>query len=301
MKKVAVVILHYKGKKLTFGCLKSIGKVKKDGFEVMTLVIDNHSPEPIDKIPKNFKETFLIKNKANLGFAEGNNVGIKQALKKKADFVFMLNNDTVLDREVLVQLVKVLSLNEKTGLAAPKIYFAPGYEYHRARYKSSERGRVIWYAGGSIDWQNVLASHRGMDEVDRGQHDKIEETQFISGCAMMVKREVFEKIGFLDKRYFLYLEDAEFCLRAKKAGFALFYAPKAKLWHANASSSKVGGSLHDYYLARNRILFGLKYASWRTKLALFRESLRLLFTGRPWQRIGIRDYYLGKFGQGSYR
>jgi len=242
MKKVFIVVLHYKGKQFTRQCLLSLEKTKTAGFSLKAVVVDNNSPEPITDLKKEFNRYIFIENKENLGFAEGNNVGIRKALQDGADYVFVVNNDTILDKNLLVQLFKVASLNDKqslllrnkTAILGPKIYFAPGYEYHKERYKENDQGKVFWYAGGIIDWQNILVSHRGVDEVDHGQYDEEAETGFTSGCAMFVKREVFEKIGLFDKRYFLYLEDVEFCQRAKKAGFEVVYTPKAKLWHANA-------------------------------------------------------------------
>lgn len=300
MKKVFVVILHYKGKQLTRQCLLSLQKTKVGDFSFEIIMVDNHSPEPIDELKKEFKKVIFLKNSQNLGFAEGNNVGIREALKRKANYVLLLNNDTTVDRNLLSELFKTSEKDKKIGIVAPKIYFAPGYEYHQSRYKPNEQGKVFWYAGGKIDWQNVLCSHRGVDEVDQGQYDKQKETGFVSGCAMLVKRKVFEKIGLFDKNYFLYLEDADFCQRAKRVGFKVIYQPEGKVWHFNAGSSEVGGPLHDYFLTRNRMLFGLKYASLRAKFNLIKESIKLLITGRGWQKIGIRDFYLRKFGQGSW-
>ncbi len=300
MKKVFVVVLHYKGRQFTRKCLSSLEKIKTTGFSLKTVVVDNCSPEPIEKLKKEFEKVVFLKNSQNLGFAEGNNVGIREVLKKKADYVLVLNNDTTVDKDLLSELVRTAEKDKKIGIVAPKIYFAPGYEYHQSRYKPSEQGKVFWYAGGKIDWQNVLCSHRGVDEVDKGQYDKQTNTDFVSGCAMLVKRQVFEKIGLLNKRYFLYLEDVEFCQRAKKAGFKVVYVPKAKIWHFNAGSSEVGGPLHDYFLTRNRMLFGLKYASWRAKFNLIKESIKLLITGRERQKIAIRDFYQQKLGKGSW-
>jgi GT2 family glycosyltransferase len=301
MKKVFVVILHYRGKEFTRQCLLSLKKIKTEGFLLKTVVVDNHSSESIASLKKEFFNEIFIKNRTNLGFAEGNNVGIHYALRQKADYIMLLNNDTQVDSEMIIQLIKAADADDKIGILGPKVYFMPGFEFHQDRYRPEERGKVIWYAGGIIDWKNVLAVHRGVDEVDKGQYDKKIETDFISGCAMFVKREVFEKIGLLDKKYFLYLEDNDFCQRAKREGFKLVYAPKAKLWHANAGSSAVGGSLHDYYLTRNRMLFGMRYAPRWTRFALIRESIKLLFAGRKWQKAGIRDFYLRRFGYGEIR
>jgi len=302
-KKVAVVVLHYKEKDLTIKCLKSIDNLRKD-FSLTKILVDNDSPEPIGGVEKKFKNIVVLKNSQNLGFAEGNNVGIRYALKNGADWVLILNNDTTMAPDLLIQLIKQGNLINQSGILGPKIYFAPGFEYHKNRYKSAQRGKVFWYAGGIIDWNNVYCSHRGVDEVDRGQYDPPaggEETDFVSGCAMLVKKEVFEKIGLFDPRYFLYLEDVDFCQRAKKAGFKIVYVPQGKVWHYNASSSEVGGGLHDYFITRNRLLFGMKYAPLRTKIALLKESFRIFFKGRHWQKIGVRDFYLKKFGKGSWK
>lgn len=300
MKKASLIILHFANQELTEQCLESVRKLKTRGSGLQTIVVNNNSQENLQDLGRKFSEAVFIKTGQNLGFAGGNNVGIRKALEDGADAIFIVNNDTILDKNLLVQLAGAADLNGKTGVLGPKIYFAPGYEFHKEKYKPSDRGKVFWYAGGIIDWQNVLASHRGVDEVDRGQYDERIEADFVSGCAMFVKREVFDRIGLLDERYFLYWEDADFCQRASKAGFKVVYTPKAKLWHANAASSVVGGPLQDYYLTRNRLLFGMKYAPWRSRAALLRESLKLLLMGRKWQKKGVRDFYRGKFGKGSY-
>jgi GT2 family glycosyltransferase len=110
-----------------------------------------------------------------------------------------------------------------------------------------------------------------------------------------------EKAGLFDEKLFLYFEDADLSQRVLRAGYTIIYAPKAVIWHANAASGGGSGSiLHDYYITRNRMIFGMKYAPLRSKIALVRESLRLLVSGRQWQKIGIRDFYIGKFGKGSF-
>lgn len=307
MLKIFLVILNWNGWKMTLGCLKSLEGIKRDGFVVEVVVVDNgstdESVERINELTKlriNELAIKLIKNKENLGFAGGNNVGIKYALENKADYVCLLNNDTRVSPDFLVELVKVAGEDRAIGVVGGKIYFEKGYEFHKERYQESELGKVIWYAGGKVDWQNVLASHRGVDEVDRQQYDRTEETDYVNGCLMLIKREVFEKIGLLDKKYFLYFEENDFSQRAKQAGFKLYFAPKAVIWHLNAGSSAPGSGLHDYFLTRNRLLFGLHWAPFRSKAALIKESFRILVGGRPWQKTGVRDFYLGRFGRGSW-
>lgn len=301
--KIFVVVLNFNGGDFILDCLTSLEDVKKPkGATLEFVVVDNNSTDgSVKAIKEKFPQVTFLESKVNLGFAEGNNVGLRYAVDNGADEIIVLNPDTVVDQDLVINLDKIAQKNPKAGILGPKIYFAPGYEFHKGKYQKSERGKVIWYAGGVMDWDNVLASHHGVDEVDRGQHEKIGKTDFISGCCMMVKREVFENIGFFDSRYFLYWEDNDFSQRAKKAGFGLLYVPGAHLWHLNAGTTGGSGShLHDYYTTRNRLLYGLSYTPWRARFALFRESLKLLVAGRPWQRKGVIDFYLRKFGKGSY-
>lgn len=304
MNKVAIVILHFNGRKDTLECLESVKKLTKNNYEILSVVVDNGSEEPFEIQDSEFKVQNLeiIRNEKNLGFAGGNNVGIKYALAQGASHIIVLNNDTILNEDLVEELLATSQSQEQIGVVVPKIYFAKGFEYHKERYSKEDLGKVIWYAGGKMDWKNVIGYHRGVDEIDRGQFDKKEETDFATGCCMLVKREVFEKIGLLDEKYFLYYEDSDFSQRIKKRGYKMVYNPKAFLWHKNAGSAGgSGSSLQDYYITRNRLIFGLRYSSLRTKFSLVRESTRLIISGRAWQRRGVLDFYLKRFGKGSYR
>ncbi len=211
--------------------------------------------------------------------------------------------DTVqaVDKDLVTELIKAAKKYPKAGALSPKIYFAKGYEFHKDRYKESELGKVIWYAGGDIDWNNVYGKTRGVDEVDKGQFDKTGETDFVTGTCTLLRRKTLEDTGFFDKKYFMYYEDTDLSQRMKKKGWKILYVPKAKLWHKVAQSSGIGSNLNDYFTTRNRLLFGLRYAKFRAKLALVKESIKFLFTGRKWQKIGARDFYLGRFGKGSWK
>ncbi len=314
MKTVSIIILNFNGTKDTLECLESIQKLQVIGYKLQVIVVDNGSrPEDDRPLAEKLKiqsaswriNFQFIKNKENLGFSGGNNVGIRYALDKGADYVVILNNDTVLDKNLIIELLKVAESDKKIGIVVPKIYFAKGQEFHKDRYAASDKGKVIWYAGGIMDWPNVMGIHRGVDEVDHGQYERLEKTEFATGCCMIVKKEVIEKIGppagGFDEKYFLYYEDADFSMRVKHAGYTIMYAPKAVIWHLNAGSvGGSGSSLQDYYTTRNRMLFGLRFAPLRSKIALFRESIRLFVTGRKWQRVGIRDFYCSRFGKGSF-
>lgn len=300
---IFVSIINFNGSKNTLNCLKSLDEVVRLDFNLKVIIVDNGSSEKLNLNGSKYKNfpLKLIRSDKNLGFSGGQNLGIKYALGNGADFVVILNNDVILDKNIFVELLKIFEEKKDCGLVSPKIYFAKGYEFHKERYQEKDLGNVIWYAGGKMDWNNVIGSHRGVDEVDKGQYEKAEETNFASGCCIMIKREVFEKIGVFDEKYFLYYEDNDLNQRAKKRGFKVYFQPKGKLWHLNAGSSGSGSTLHDYYITRNRLLFGFKYALPKVKLALFRESLKILLSERHWQKIGVRDFYLQNFGKGSYK
>lgn len=305
--KISVVILNYNGIKDTLSCINSLLYGVFPSVFLNLILVDNQSFEnPEKKIsesfeiysrqhPKNNKKLIYIQNPKNLGFAEGNNIGIKKALSLKSDYILLLNNDTVVDTGLFKTLLKTAK-EKQWDIIGPKIYFYPGCEFHYDRYKQSELGKVVWYFGGKIDWKNMIFSHSGVDEIDRGQFKKDHETDYVSGCAMFVRAGVFKKIGFLDKRYFMYLEDMDFCQRAKLSGFHIGVSAKAVVWHKNASSSgKPGSEFHVYYQTRNRLIFAFKYAGWKMRLLLLRESLRQFFLNDI-RRKAVLDFYLHNFG-----
>lgn len=302
-KKVIISLIDYNGKKNTIECLKSLDKINTDDIDTTILVIDNASKDRVlekDLQTENIPVK-LITNEENLGFSGGHNVGMQFAIEEDADYILLLNNDTQVDKDFMTELVKVAESDEKIAAVGSKIYFSKGNEFHKERYNEKELGHVFWYAGGITDWNNVYGVHRGVDEVDKGQYDTTEQTDFASGCSVLLNIKVLKEVGLFDDRYFLYYEDGDLQERIKRAGYKIFYAPKSILWHINAASSGGSGSpLQDYYISRNRMLFGFLYAPVKTKFALIRESLRIMLNGRQWQKKGVQDFYLKKFGKGSY-
>lgn len=304
MKHVFISLLNFNGLKNTLACLASLKNIKLNNFKLTIVAVNNPSKEEFDLKINSLGEIPLvvIKNSKNLGFAGGNNIGIEYALENGADYVLILNNDTYVDKDFLVELLKVAEQNSSAGILVPKIYFASGFEFHKDRYSQKEKGKVFWYGGGEMDWANVIGHHRGVDEVDRGQYNKTEETEIATGCCMLIKKEVLNNVGLFDDKYFLYYEDADLSIRVKKKGFQIVYVPTSIIWHKNAGSAGGSGSvLQDYYITRSRLLFGFRYAPTRSKLALFRESLSILLRGRRWQKRGVIDFYLGRMGKGSYK
>ena len=294
--KLAIVILNFNGLDDTLTCLDSIRKLKTDDVFLETIVVDNFSSDGSQEALPKIKDIVLIQNRDNLGYAGGNNVGIKYALKRNADAVLILNNDTIVDSGFVLNFITAL---DRADLISPKIYFAKGFEFHKSRYSPKDLGKVIWSAGGEIDWANVLGKHLGVDEVDKGQFAKRKQITFATGACVLVRRGVFEKIGYFDEKYFLYLEDMDFCVRAKKAGFKIIFEPEAIIWHKNAGSSGGSGSiLQDYFITRNRLLFAFQYASLKTKFAVLRQVLRQIKNST--KRKALFDFLTLNFGKGSY-
>lgn len=300
MKKVFIIILNWNRFEDTFDCLRSVRSLNVQGYELKILIVDNGSTDGSLEKLKGIKDISLISNECNLGFAGGNNIGIKYALQNGADYVVIINNDVILEKNSLNQLVKTALNNPTFGAISPKIFFEKNYEFYKNKYNETDKGKVIWYAGGIIDWKNVYGSGRGVDEVDKGKFDKITNTDFATGTCMLLTRTALEKVGVFDDKYFMYYEDTDLSQRLKRKRFEVIYTPNATIWHKVSQSSGIGSDLNDYFITRNRMLFGIKYASLHTKFALLKESIKLLLNGRKWQKIGIRDFYLGNFGKGTW-
>lgn len=309
MKKIAIIILNYNGKNDTLELLNSLKKLrtclptgKTTNYELRTIVVDNASSDgSVSAIKQQFSDIDIVQTGLNKGFAGGFNKGIDYANIWGADYFLLLNNDILIkDEDLLVELVKTAELDSNIGLVSPKIYFAPGFEFYKERYKKEDKGKVIWFAGGKFDWNNIGSIHRGIDEVDEGRYNDIEEEEIISGACVLVKREVFERVGGFNEKFFLYFEDSDFIKRGRDAGFKTFYNGKVSVLHKVSRSTGLGSTLTDYFHTRNRLYFGFKYASSRTKFALFREAVKFVVFGRKAQRLGVWDFFAGNFGPLPY-
>jgi len=224
---VYIVVLSWNGKEDTLECLKSLKAITYPNHRV--LMVDNASTDGTeDAVRSAFPGVELIVNKTNLRYAGGNNVGIRHAIAKGSDYVLLLNNDTTVKPDFLNNLVSAAEAVSGAGMAAPKIYY----------YDAPER---IWYAGGKISWWEGWISHIGVHETDLGQYDLQAETEYITGCCMLVKRSVIEEVGLFDEMYFIYGEDSDWSIRASRAGYKLLYVPSAVIWHKLSVSS--GGHL----------------------------------------------------------
>lgn len=283
-KNVIIIILNWNNWQDTIECLESLYQNEHPNYDI--IVVDNNSTDDSIKKIKDYcngkikiessfftynnsnkpitileseirnekdlsfsRKLTLIKNNKNEGFAEGNNIGIRYALKNlDPDYILLLNNDTVVDRKFLVEMLKVSESNDKIGIVGPKIYY----------YNEPDR---IWFARGKISWKFCRGLNIGYNEIEEGQHNQITGMEYASGCTFLIKREVIEKIGLIDKRFFLYFEEIDWTLRATKCGYKSVFAPKAKVWHKiSKSGGGIKGPIGLYYITRNRWLLMKRWA-----------------------------------------
>ena len=289
------VVLNWNGKHFLKNCLESI--LSSDYKNIGIVLVDNASTDgSVAFVEKNYKRVKIIANKSNLGWTGGNNKGVKYALKQKADAIFVLNNDTVITKNCISQLSKILFSKESIGIVGPKIYLLD---------EKGKKTKTISFAGGRFTKNRYFGVHVGNNKKDTGKFEKVKESEYITGAAILIKRKVFEKIGFFDDKYFIYYDESDFCLRARKTGFSIYIQPKAVAYHAFSGTVEVNSPFQKYYTTRNHYLFVERNAPMRVKL---REWLRTPktayeFIKKDFDRyslLGIRDYYLRNFGKRRY-
>jgi len=297
MSHVAIVLLNYNSTPLTKNCIASLWSNKKEGDTYSILVWDNASETAPTQ--RELGKCELIISSTNDGFALGYNKAVAHALRTyHPDYLLILNNDTRVPRGMVHALTRTCSHEKDNAIVVPKIYFERGHEFHMNSYSRQERGTVLWYAGGEIDWNNIILFHRGVDEVDRGQFEVQEQTVFVTGCCFLTTPKIWKKLGGFDPKFFMYYEDADLSLKAKRTHIPLIYEPKAHLYHINAGSAEGSGSvLQQYYQTRNRLKFGLQYAGMRAKLALLKEAYQIWKTGTPVQRRAVLHAVEGRWGK----
>ncbi len=283
--RVSIIVLTWNEKRHVLECLDSLRRLEYPNLEI--IVVDNGSTDGTQKIIKEkFPELKLIQNKENLGFAEGNNIGARHAT---GDYLLFLNNDTVVDENMINELVKVAESDDKIAILGPKIYFY-------------DRRNVIWFAGGKL--KTYGTTHYGFNEKDVGQHDKIRDVDFVTGCALMIRKSMAKKIGLFDPFFFIYYEDLDLSLRAREAGYRVIYAPKAVMWHkCHVTMDKM--SERGRFLGERNILLVAEKHKFNMLAYLFldflhtmRLSVLCLAKGRPYEIRGIlkaKIWFLKRF------
>ena len=261
---VAVVILNTNRRNDTLACLESLNRSTYENLAIT--VLDNASTDgSVEAIRAQFPQVQVVPLSENKGYAGNNNVGIRLAVAQGADWVFVLNEDTLLAPDCIEQLVAAGTSHPQIGIVGPMVYHA-------------DEPDVIQSAGGLLDaaWR---PKHAGQNEPDTGQFPEIRPVDWISGCALMIRRETIEDIGLLDERFFYYWEETEWCFRAKKHGWQILHVPQAKLWHKGVQRDYKPSPTVTYYNTRNRLLFLAKHrAPLNAWLAAWLDILRPLLS-----------------------
>jgi GT2 family glycosyltransferase len=294
---VVIVVLNWNGRDDTVACVESLRGLRYRNARV--LIVDNGSTDDsVAVFGRRFPDLRCLQTGSNLGFAEGNNVGIRTALADGADYVFLLNNDATIDPDALDRLVEAAELHPDVGIVGPKIYYAAD-------------PRRIWFAGGTISPLGRLG-HEGWNRIDEGQWDTPRETGYVTGCAFLVKRRVLEKVGLFAPEYFLLFEEADLCMRARREGFRCWIEPRATVSHKVSASFGGSSPQYYYYFVRNHLLFLQRHVipvrGWAARLALSWYLTRLFafFLLTPhrggWGKLvgsfeGIGDALRGRFFQ----
>ena len=287
--RAAVIIVNWNGWEDTVACLDSCAGLDYPDREM--IVVDNGSADDsVARIRAAHPSVTLLESGANLGFAGGNNVGIKAAIERDASYIWLLNNDTTVEPRALSALVEAVAADPDAGVAGSKItYF--------------DHPELLWYAGGEFTPAGPVR-HRGLDEPDTGQYELLEETGFITGCSLFTTADVIGRLGLLAEEYFLYWEEADFDWRAHAAGYKLLYVPESVVRHKVAGSlGESWGIAQTKYLVRNMLLFYRRNQPERVG-EIYRKAIRDGFGHLTHRRFGLARatfaglwlYSTGQFG-----
>jgi GT2 family glycosyltransferase len=259
---VISVILNTNRREDTLACLASLAA---NSYQPqITLVLDNASTDgSVEAIRAAYPQTQVLSLTENRGYAGNNNVGIAWAMEHGADWVLVLNEDTILAPDCLATLVAAGSADPRAGMLGPMVYYY-------------DQPQVIQSAGGMLG-PRWLSIHRGQHEVDHGQFATVQSVEWLSGCALAVRRAVIEQVGMIDERFFIYWEEVDWCTQARRAGWSLLHVPAAKIWHKGVQSDYRPSPGITYYMTRNWFLFMSKnHAPLSARLYAAGTTLRTL-------------------------
>lgn len=290
---VAIVVLSWNGKEDTLECLKSLQDVQYPNFK--TILVDNGSTDGTrEAVRSEYPAVDIVDNGENIGVAEGNNAGLKRALEIGADAMLLLNNDTTLDPPFLTHLVESLYQSPDIAGTNPIIYY----------YDEPD---VIWSAGGDIDEKTGIVYQRELNEKDTGQLKREINIDYGISAALLIRREALEKVGMMDPAYFIYYDETDWCMRARRAGYRIVLVPEAKIWHKVSKVMNQNSAAQLYYFCRNRLLFMSKHCAGRPQLLktatleFGRMSASFARKKQMKQSRAVRkaivDFYRGRFGK----
>jgi GT2 family glycosyltransferase len=268
---VAIVILNWNGWRDTLECLASLRTLAYPNYHVF--VVDNASSDDSEaKIGAAFPDVTMIQSGANRGFAGGNNVGIRSALASGAEYVWLLNNDTLVRPEALSALVRRAESDPRIGFVGSKILYA-------------DQPDRIWFAGGTLSERNGVTNHVGMNQRDDGNVPIAGETGYAVGTSLLARRQVIEEIGLVPEQYFLYMEEVDWEYTGRQRGWKIWYEPASVVLHKVSASIGHQTPFQVFYLERARAIFVMRHlpkallAS--TLFSLRYHLLRHLAHGQP--------------------
>jgi GT2 family glycosyltransferase len=255
---VVVIIVNYNGEAVLRDCLESL--TKSDYPRMDILVVDNASQDSsVEMLRRHYPHVQLIVAPSNLGFAGGNNLGIEAAMLWGADYIFVLNNDTIVAPQCVRKLVERAEWNRRIGAVSPLILFA-------------DLPDRIWAAGGSFNLWYGSARHYGLRQrasMPRWQRPR--PITFATGCAVLYRAEALREVGTFDERLYMYAEDSDLSYRLRAAGWLLYYEPEAVVWHREAWTTKrtIGREWGLRLCIRNILRVHAKHARWYHKLTFY--------------------------------
>ncbi|MEM7130823.1 MAG: glycosyltransferase family 2 protein [Chloroflexota bacterium] len=301
---VYTIILNWNNAQDTLGTIRSVLELDYPNNSI--LVVDNGSTDGSREIiAERYPHVELLALDKNLGYAEGNNVGIRHALKAEPKYLFVLNNDTFVDPPMLTKLVEVLESDGQIGMAGPKMY-------------CTDPEDALFAAGSTILWSCGDLWHHGMFVPESDFEANIVDNKpvdFIVGCGLLVRSSLIEQIGTLDAAYYLNYEDVEWGERTRRHGFSVMYVPEAIMWHKVSATLGQASAANTYYMTRNSLRFfarnGPVHMRWLPLLRiLFRTtrtvgawSLKAEYRNLQFRRkrdanlLAMRDFLLGRFGE----
>lgn len=261
---VSIIILNWNGISDTLTCLNSLAALSYPNFNV--IVVDNGSTDDsvlhLDKYNA-INSLVLLKTGSNLGYAEGNNVGIRYALEHQADYVMLLNNDTRVAPDLIDQLTNAAQQNPNAGIFGATLFYMDNPD-------------VVWFAGAQWNAQNLTFDYPYQDQKFPNHLNS--QTDYACGAALFFRGEIARSIGLLDARFFLVWEESDWCLRATHAGYDCIMVPTAHVWHkVGASFEGESSPLRQYFSYRNRLLWAEKNLSFKELLRLINDSSRAFF------------------------
>ena len=260
--KIAVIVLHYKNLADTIECLDSLSLQEYSPYEIV--LIDNNSGDlELEGAVAKYSNLFFLKSPTNLGFAGGNNLGIRLSLERGADAVLLLNNDTVVAPNLLAVFASAAAQHPKAGALGAKIYYY-------------EEPTTLWHAGGDVCLTTMRCFHYGCNDSDlERKWDQVRKVPYACGCALFVTKEVIQAVGLMAPEFFLLWEEIDWCWRIRNAGYECLFIPEAKVWHKISRSFEGGnrGPLWQYYYFRNRLLFLKRHYSKKERYRFYFSRL----------------------------